>query len=200
MKIGIYGGTFNPPHLGHLVVAERVRTELELDSIIFIPTFISPHKQEGESGVPLDRLRMTKLAIVDNERFESSDFEINGKSISYTVKTLEYLQRTRPNDTFYLLIGMDNYLTFHLWKEPKKILEIVTLVVMNRPGYPKQVNEVLGTLNTVFVDVPNIDVSSSDIRGRVELGKSIRYLVPASVESYILDKGLFKEKLLDTNS
>lgn len=193
MKIGIYGGTFNPPHMGHLIVAERVRTELELDSIIFIPTFISPHKQEGESGVPLDRLRMTKLAILDNEKFQASDFEINGKSISYTVKTLEYLQRTRPDDTFYLLIGMDNYLTFHLWKEPKKIVEMATLVVMNRPGYPKQVNEVLGSKNTLFVDVPNIDISSSDIRDRVENWKSIRYLVPESVETYIHNKGLFKK-------
>lgn len=191
MKIGIFGGTFNPPHLGHLIVAERVRTELGLDSIIFIPAFVSPHKQDGESGVPLDRLRMTSLAVVDNEKFQTSDFEINGKTVSYTIKTLEYLKRTRPDDTFFLLIGMDNYHTFHLWKEPKRILELATLVVMNRPGYPKQVNEVLGTLNTVFVEVPNIDISSSDIRSRVQKGRSIRYLVPTTVESYILEKKLF---------
>ncbi|MFZ4619230.1 MAG: nicotinate-nucleotide adenylyltransferase [Bacteroidota bacterium] len=193
MKIGIYGGTFNPPHMGHLIVAERVRTELALDSIIFIPTFISPHKQEGESGEPLDRLRMTKLAILDNEKFQALDFEINSKSVSYTVKTLEYLKRTKPDDTFYLLIGMDNYITFHLWKEPKKILEMATLVVMSRPGYPKQVNEVLGTQNTVFIDVPNIDISSSNIRDRVEQWKSVRYLVPEPVETYIHNKGLFKK-------
>jgi nicotinate-nucleotide adenylyltransferase len=193
MKMGIFGGTFNPPHLGHLIVAERVRTELELDSIIFIPTFTSPHKQEGESGDPLDRLRMTKLAIRDNEKFQTSDFEINSKSISYTIKTLEYLKRTRPDDSFSLLIGMDNYLTFHLWKEPKKILELATLVVMNRPGYPRQVNEVFGTQNTVFVDVPNIDISSSEIRDRVEQWRSIRYLVPEPVETYIHNRGLFKK-------
>lgn len=193
MKVGIFGGTFNPPHTGHLIVAERVRTELELDSVIFIPSFISPHKQEGESGDPLDRLRMTKLAIRDNEKFQTSDFEINSKSVSYTVKTLEYLKRTRPDDSFYLLIGMDNYLTFHLWKEPKRILELASLVVMNRPGYPRQVNEVFGTKNTLFVDVPNIAISSSEIRDRIEQYRSIRYLVPEAVETYIHNRGLFKK-------
>lgn len=193
MKVGIFGGTFNPPHTGHLIVAERVRTELELDSVIFIPSFISPHKQEGESGEPLDRLRMTKLAIRDNEKFQTSDFEINSKSVSYTVKTLEYLKRTMPDDSFYLLIGMDNYLTFHLWKEPKRILELASLVVMNRPGYPRQVNEVIGTTNTLFVDVPNIAISSSEIRDRIEQFRSIRYLVPEAVETYIHNRGLFKK-------
>lgn len=193
MKVGIFGGTFNPPHMGHLIAAERVRSELELDSIIFIPTYISPHKQEGESGDPLDRLRMTKLAIRDNEKFQTSDFEINGKSVSYTIKTLEYLKRTRPDDSFFLMIGMDNYLTFHLWKDPQKILDLATLVVMNRPGYPKQVNEVFGTKNTVFVDIPNIDISSSEIRDRIGQWRSVRYLLPEQVETFIFNKGLFKK-------
>lgn len=191
MKIGIYGGTFNPPHVGHLIVAEQVRIELALDEIMFVPSFISPHKQEGESDVAEHRLAMTKLAISDNPCFKYSDFEITKKDTSFTVNTLDYLRLKYPLDSFYLIIGMDNYLTFHLWKDPERVLKLVTLVVMNRPNYPKQVNEVFGTNNTLFVDVPNIDISSSDIRRRVKENRSIHYLVPKSVEEYIHSNSLF---------
>jgi nicotinate-nucleotide adenylyltransferase len=192
MKIGIYGGTFNPPHIGHLIVAERVHTELPLDEIIFIPSFISPHKQVGESELADHRLAMTKLAVSDNPKFKYSDIEIVKKETSYTIHTLERLKHDHPADSFFLIIGMDNYLTFHLWKEPNRILELATLVVMNRPNFPKQVNEVIGTKNTLFVDVPSIDISSSEIRRRVQEKRSIHYLVPNSVEEYIISNGLFR--------
>ncbi len=185
MNIGIFGGTFNPPHIGHLIVAEHVRTELDLDKIIFIPSYISPHKQEQESEIALHRLEMTKLAVADNAYFEYSDIEIDRKETSYTIHTIEELKKTYRSDTFFLIIGMDNYLTFHLWKEPHTILDIATLAVMNRPNYPRQVNEVIGTKNTIFIDVPNIDISSSAIRKRIEEERSIRYSIPASVEEYI---------------
>ncbi len=185
MNIGIFGGTFNPPHIGHLIVAEHVRIELDLDKIIFIPSFISPHKQEKESEIAHHRFEMTKCAIADNTYFECSDIEIYRKETSYTVHTIEELKKLYPNDIFFLIIGMDNYLTFHLWKEPQRILERATLVVMNRPNYPRQVNEVIGTKSTLFVDVPNIDLSSSTIRKRSEEEKTIRYTVPAAVEEYI---------------
>ena len=191
MRIGIYGGTFNPPHIGHLIVAEQVRTELGLDKIIFIPSFISPHKQEEESDLAAHRLAMTTLAVSDNTKFKCSDIEVAKKEISFTIHTLEQLKREYPSDSFFLIIGMDNYLTFHLWKEPKRILELGTLVVMNRHSYPKQVNEVFGTKKTLFVDVPNIDISSSDIRKRVKEKRSIQYLVPKRVEEYISANGLF---------
>jgi nicotinate-nucleotide adenylyltransferase len=192
MKIGIFGGTFNPPHFGHLIVAEHVRTELDLNKIIFIPSFISPHKQEGESELAVQRLAMTKLAISDNPKFKCSDIEIVNKETSFTIHTLEQLKRENSSDSFFLIIGMDNYLTFQLWKDPNRILELSTLVVMNRPGYPKQVNEVFGTKNTVFVDVPNIDISSSNIRSRVKEQNSIHYLVPKNVEEYIASQALFQ--------
>lgn len=185
MNIGIFGGTFNPPHIGHLIVAEHVRIELELDKIIFIPSFISPHKQEKESEIAHHRLEMTKLAIADNTYFECSDIEIYRKETSYSIHTIEELKNMYRSDIFFLIIGMDNYLTFHLWKEPQKILQLAALAVMNRPNYPKQVNEVIGTKNCIFVDVPSIDISSSTIRKRIEEEKSIRYSVPAAVEEYI---------------
>ena len=192
MKVGIFGGTFNPPHLGHLIVAEQVSTELELDKIIFIPSFISPHKREGESDLADERLDMTKLAVLSNRKFECSNIEVSKKETSYSINTLAALQTQYPKDSFFLIIGMDNYLTFHLWKDPHKILEMTTLVIMNRPGYPKQINEIIGTKNCLFVEVPNIDISSSDIRKRVKENKSIHYIVPNSVEEYISLNGLFR--------
>ncbi|MFA5833149.1 MAG: nicotinate (nicotinamide) nucleotide adenylyltransferase [Bacteroidota bacterium] len=192
MKTGIYGGTFNPPHVGHLIVAEQVRTELSLDKITFIPSYISPHKQEGESDIAEHRLAMTKLAVSSNVKFDCSDIEIAKRETSYTIITLEQLKNKNPHDSLFLIIGMDNYLTFHLWKEPQRILTMATLVVMNRPGYPQQVNEVIGTKNTVFIDVPNIDISSSEIRRRVNEQKSIHYLVPNTVEEYIHSNNLFR--------
>lgn len=192
MNIGIYGGTFNPPHVGHLITVECVKGRAGLDKIIFIPSFISPHKQEGEEHSATHRFEMTKLAIQGNKFFEVSDFEIKKSETSYTIATLEQLKSTHPNDSFSIIIGMDNYLTFHLWKEPKKILAMATLVVMNRPNYPQQVNEVIGTENTVFIDVPSIDISSSDIRSRVKEGKSIKYLVPDRVEVYIQNHNLYR--------
>lgn len=192
MKIGIYGGTFNPPHIGHLITAESVRESLGLDRIIFVPSYISPHKQEGEELSSLHRFTMTKLAIAANNRFDISREEIDKGGTSYTVDTLEHLRAMNDKGTFFLIIGMDNYITFHLWKEPKRILDHSTVVVMNRPNYPQRINEIIGTTNVVFVDVPDIDVSSSDIRQRIKAGRSVKYLVPDEVERYIIGNGLYK--------
>jgi len=192
MNLGIFGGTFNPPHVGHLITAERVGDALGLDSILFIPSFISPHKQEGEERTAEHRLAMTRLAAAENPRFAVSDIEIQRPEPSYTIETVRSLRHERPEDHLFLIIGMDNFLTFHLWKEPKELLRSAALVVMNRPLYPKRVNEVLGTENVQFVDVPGIDVSSSEIRRRVHQGESIRYLVPQSVEAYIHQHALYR--------
>lgn len=191
-KIGIYGGTFNPPHVGHLITAEYVKEYLGLNEIVFVPSFISPHKQEGEELSVSHRLAMIQHAIDGNANFRASDFEIKRQETSYSIVTVEHFKKEFPNDEFYLIVGMDNYLTFHLWKEPERIMEIALLAVMNRPNYPRKINEVIGTKKTVFVDVPDIDVSSSDIRFRVKSGKSIRYLVPFSVERYIREHNLYK--------
>ncbi len=191
-KIGIYGGTFHPPHVGHLITAECVKESLGLDEVVFIPSFISPHKHEGEELSALHRLEMIRRAIAGDVNFRVSDFEIGKGETSYSVTTIEHFKKEFSNDDIYLIIGMDNYLTFHLWKDPDRILELATLAVMNRPNYPRKVNEVIGTKKTVFVDVPDIDISSSDIRFRVKSGKSIRNLVPSNVESYIREHNLYK--------
>ncbi len=192
MKIGIYGGTFDPPHSGHLIVAEHVAAVLELDKVFFIPSFQSPHKLPGESSAPEHRLAMTKLAVSGNPRFECLDIEIIKPEISFTVSTLETLKERYPADTFVLLIGMDNYQTFHRWKEPKRILELAMLAVMDRSGFQRQVNEVIGTEHTAFVDVPEIGISSSEIREKVRTGRSIRYLVPDLVKGYLESHSLYR--------
>jgi nicotinate-nucleotide adenylyltransferase len=192
MKIGIFGGTFNPPHIGHLITAESVRETIALDRIIFMPSYISPHKQEGEQYSARHRFTMTKIAIASNNRFDISNEEIEKGDTSYTIDTLDHLRKTHDNASLYLIVGMDNYITFHLWKEPKRILEHTTLVVMNRPNYPQIINEIIGTTNVLFVDVPDIDISSSDIRQRMKEGRSVKYLVPDDVERYMIDNNLYK--------
>ncbi len=194
MNIGIFGGTFNPPHRGHLIIAESVRQSLSLDKIIFMPAFISPLKQKGESDLAIHRMTMTMLAISDNPAFECSDFEINKKNVSYTIETIEKLKKENPKDSMFLLIGADNYRTFHLWKRHESILKLSTLVVMNRPGFAVQANEQIGSLNTLFVEVPNIDISSTGIRTLVEQKKSIRYLVTKNVAEYIRANGLYAKE------
>lgn len=192
MNYGIYGGTFDPPHSGHLIVAERVADTLALDKVFFIPSFQSPHKSPGESSAPEHRLAMTRLAVAGNPLFECLDIEVLAPEISFTISTLERLTRIHPGDAFTLMIGMDNYQTFHRWKEPHRILELARLAVMNRPGFPQQVNEVIGSVHTEFVEVPDIDISSSDIRSRVRSSRSIRYLVPDPVAAYLRDHQLYR--------
>ena len=192
MNIGILGGTFNPPHLGHLIVAERVREELGIDKILFIPSAISPHKQHIQLIDPTFRMEMVQLAVLGRQFLVASDIEIARGGVSYTVDTLEQLRRMYPGDTFFLLIGMDNLVEFNTWKSPEKIVELANVVAMTRPGFTP--NGVLGEYGKKFImcQVPEIEISSSDIRARVKQGKSIRFLVPKPVESYIYFRKLYR--------
>lgn len=192
MNIGIFGGTFNPPHVGHLIVAERVREELRLDKILFIPSAISPHKQHIPLIDPAYRMEMVQLAVLGQQFFGSSDIEIARGGVSYTVDTLEQLKRMYPGDTLFLLIGMDNLTEFNTWKSPEKIVELANIVVMTRPGF--EPNGVLGEYEKKFTlcQVPEVEISSSDIRTRVKQEKSIRFLVPKPVESYIYFRKLYR--------
>lgn len=192
MKIGIFGGTFNPPHNGHLAVVKSVQKSVGLDKVLFIPSFISPHKQEGEQSLSSHRLEMLKIALSGEKRYEILEYELRRQKTSYTIDTLQYLLKEYPAAKFFLIIGMDNYLTFHQWKNYQKILEQSTLVVMNRPGYPRQINHIVGTKNVMFVEVPNIDISSSIIRQMVKEGKPIREMVGEKVEEYIRRNNLYK--------
>lgn len=191
MKLGIFGGTFDPPHIGHLIVADNVKEQLNLEKIIFIPSYQPPHKFESNSAKPLQRFEMVELSIKNNKDFQVYDIEIQRKGKSYTIDTINTLTLIHPQAQFYLIIGMDNLIEFPQWKSPHEIISRVELVVMNRPGYDKPLKSEFSKYAT-FVRVPNIDISSSEIRRRVKMGRTIRYLVHQDVEKYINLNGLYK--------
>lgn len=191
MKLGIFGGTFNPPHIGHLIVAEHVRSELQLDRIIFVPAAIPPHKRADEIIAADHRLAMVRRAIEGNSHFDVAEIEIERGGVSYTVDTLRQLKE-RSHSELLLLIGMDNLLEFHTWKSPEKILQLATVVVLTRPGFssadiPREMNN-----HVTICPVPEIGIASREVRRRVREGKSIRYLVRDSVAEYIEQQNLYK--------
>jgi len=192
MRIGIFGGTFNPPHAGHLIVAESVCEWLKLDKLFFVPSYISPHKKRGEDKLALHRTRMVRLAIKSNPRFDVCDNEVRRKGISYTYETVETLHRKYPDCKLYLIIGADNYAEFHTWKNPERIVAAASLVVMNRPLHASS-NAGKKFHNGIrFASVPDIQISSTEIRAMVRRHLSIRYLVPQVVLQYIQRHKLYR--------
>ncbi|MDI6767212.1 MAG: nicotinate-nucleotide adenylyltransferase [Bacteroidota bacterium] len=193
MKYGLFGGTFNPPHIGHLIVIESVRNALKFDKIFFIPSAQPPNKPGMSLAPPSMRYEMTKLAIQGNVGFDVSDIEIKRQGLSYTIDTLEEFVARYPKADFSLIIGADNLLEFETWKAPDEIITKADLVVMSRPDFPIHNIKRNYSRHAQFLNVPSIGISSTDIRRRVKMGRSIRYLVPLTVEQFIHHKGLYKE-------
>jgi nicotinate-nucleotide adenylyltransferase len=191
-SVGIFGGSFNPPHLGHLVAAETVQNSLKFDKILFIPSAATPNKSIAGLAGADDRLAMTRLAVQGNLAFEVSDIEIRRPGPSYTVDTLRLLLREHPGTSYSLIIGMDNFLEFEAWKEPQEILDMADLLVMNRPGFLKKPVSHQWGRRVRFIDMPDIAISSRAIRLAVRSGASVRYLVPRSVEDYIVSHSLYR--------
>ncbi len=192
MNIGILGGTFNPPHRAHIVTAEHVRIAAGLDRILFIPSFISPHKRRGEDANVSHRVAMTRLAIRDCPGFECCTYEADRRGVSYTHETLEHLAGIYPGAKLFIILGMDNFLGFSSWKHPEKILALAGLIVMNRPGTGTGWPDGIPNDNVTFITVPELEISSSDIRMRVSRGESIAQLVPRGVEQYIMTHNLYR--------
>lgn len=190
MRIGILGGTFNPIHTGHLILAEEAFYKLKLDKVIFVPSLIPPHKNIDGNIKPKDRLKMVELAIQGNPSFEVSRYEIEAKKRSYSIDTLKEFRRVHgDNAQLYFITGSDSLKDLFSWKDINEIFKISKFIVANRPGYP--VNEVPNGVETVVITP--LEISSEDIRRRIREGRSIRYIVPDKVRSYILKKGLYKE-------
>jgi nicotinate-nucleotide adenylyltransferase len=193
-KIGLLGGTFDPIHNGHLIIAEYLRVELQLDEIWFIPTQIHALKENEGISSPDIRNEMLKLAISNHENFKCLDIELTRPGVSYTIDTLELLLEKYHalNPQFYFFIGMDNVNDLPRWKNPEQILAKSQVVAFGRPGF-KPSNEVKNLLSAIqFIHVPLLEISSTVIRERVSEGKSIRYLVPDSVLHYIKENQLYK--------
>jgi nicotinate-nucleotide adenylyltransferase len=190
-KLGIFGGTFDPIHLGHLITAQSVLELRKLEKILFIPSFISPHKTDQVITEGKHRLKMIELAIEGNKYFEVSDFEIRKKNISYTVDTLYEL--SGKNKKIELIIGIDNLLKFGTWKEPDKILKLAKLVVLKRRIGEEKIRKNKYYKTADFVETPLIEISSSEIRERVKNNLSVDFLVPSKVNQYIQKHNLYRD-------
>lgn len=184
MRVGIFGGSFDPIHHGHLILARAAREELDLDCVLFIPANMSPHKTDTKPATAQDRLAMVKLAIEDEPGFSASDLEILRPPPSYTVETLRELAARHPEDKFTLLIGADNVAKFDTWREPDEIRRLAGLAVLDRANHD--------TTHEWPVVRRLIDISSTDLRARVAAGRSIRYLTPDSVCDYIASQRLYR--------
>ena len=190
--VGIFGGTFDPIHTGHLITAQAVRELRGLDKIIFIPAFISPHKTEIPTLSPEHRFAMVKLAIKNIPYFDFSDLEINTATISYTIETLRVLKE--KYNKIELIIGYDNILKFSSWKEPDEILKLAKIIVLNRKLTQEPIDKDRFYNSALFVDTPTIEISSSEIRERVTKNLPLNFLVPEEVQKYIYHFNLYKEK------
>lgn len=213
MRIGILGGTFNPIHLAHLRIAEEVREACTLDRILFIPAALPPHKNVAEDVPFAHRLAMTELAVADNRHFRVSDLEGRREGKSYSVHTLEILRREKAEDEYFFIVGMDSFRDITSWKEYRRLFELANIVVVARPGSPggdpldllpvairtdfcydvaaKTLRHRSGT-SVIFLEETRLDISSTRIRRMVAEGRSIRYLVPAAVEDYIVRHDFYR--------
>lgn len=192
MNIGIYGGTFNPPHLGHLLLAQSAAEQLKLDVVLFVPAYVSPFKNNQEMLPAAQRCEMVELALSDNRKFKGEYWEALREETSYSVDTVRYLSERHAEDTLFLLMGEDTFRDFHLWKNPEVIAGLAHLCVAGRPGHAP------GDAQHAFADsalrftMPLVDISSTDIRRRVAAGASIQYLVPWTVQIFIESQGLYR--------
>lgn len=194
MRLGLFGGTFDPIHLGHLILAEGCREACALDRVWFVVAGVPPHKQDERTPVA-DRLEMVRLAIAGHSAFEVSEIEAKRPGPHYSVETLEAIHQERPGDDLFFLIGADSLADLPHWRQPERIAQLATIVVVNRPGSePSSALPDFGPgahpLRTVHV--PPIGVASHDLRQRLAEGRSIRYQVPRGVEAYIGAQGLYR--------
>ncbi len=196
IKLGVFGGTFNPIHIGHLRLAEDVREKFTLDRIIFIPTNIPPHKKVEFGADPIDRLKMVQIAVEKNGSFICDDVEIKRGGNSYTIDTVNYIYKNYQFDKKpFFLLGSDLIPELSTWKRIDRLTELLSFIVLLRNNYPivsEYGNDIMGFEYSIFSD-RNIEITSSEIRQRLRKGQSVRYLVADSVLDYIIEKGLYRD-------
>ena len=215
-RVGIIGGTFNPIHYGHLAAAEEVRDRLKLDRVLFIPSFLPPHKQEEDMPSAVQRLEMVRLAISGNSHFRASDIEVKRGGKSYTIDTIKDLLLQHPNAELYFITGLDSFLDIQAWKDWERLLTLCFFVVLSRPGYSfadlvkiafmkesardltaldrqetAQVVMTSDNLKVYFERISLYDISSTDIRTRIRQARTIKYHLPETVEHYIIENKLY---------
>ena len=198
-RIGVLGGTFDPIHLGHLVVGEEARDRLDLDHLVFIPAGRPRLKEHEPLASAIQRLDMVRLAVGDDGVSEVSGQEVVREGSTYTVDTIaELRQQYAESDQIYFMVGMDALEQFDRWKEPDRLLQMCNLVVVNRVGHQRiDVNDFVGRFpqagpGLTLLTVPRLEISSTDIRNRVREGRSIKHLTPEPVVDYIEREGLYR--------
>ncbi|MEE4275547.1 MAG: nicotinate-nucleotide adenylyltransferase [Thermoleophilia bacterium] len=193
-RVGVLGGSFNPPHLGHLVIASEACYQLGLERVVFVPAADPPHKTVADATPAAVRVEMTRLAIAGDERFIVSTVELD-RGLKYTVDTLRALAEAYVDVELVFIMGSDSLLQFETWHEPQAILELCRLAVAVRPGDDeRQLDAVaagLGRRRALVLRTPLIDVSSTDLRSRVRMGMPLTYLVPRAVEEYVRRHDLY---------
>lgn len=197
MRLGILGGTFNPPHLGHLVCAQEAHLQLQLDEVLLIPTHTPPHKLLRDDPGPGHRLELCRLAVGSDERFAVSDLEVRRDGPSFTVDTLEELHAIVQDSDLYLILGGDIATGLSRWREPERVLSLSTLAVVDREGTPRAAIEAAldhlsGGERVHFFTMPQIAISSTLVRRRLQARQSVRYLVPDAVIDYIERHQLYR--------
>lgn len=198
VRVGVLGGSFDPPHLGHLIAAQEAAASFDLEQVLFVPAGVQPLKR-GEPVSPAEhRVRMVELAIADNPAFVLSRADVEREGPSYSADLLAILHRQLgPQATLYFIIGADSLAELPRWKDPHRILELCRLVAVTRPGYPLVEPPGLGLppaearRGIALLRAPGVDVSSTELRARVREGQPIRYLVPDAVARYIREHQLY---------
>ncbi len=200
-RIGLFGGTFDPIHYGHLVLAECARYECQLDRVIFIPSARPPHKAGIQVLSENHRYEMVKMAIEDNPFFEVSRIEIDRPGYSYAVDTLRHFRSEYGESEIYFITGLDALLDLKSWKDVEKVVELCSFITAVRPGFElKEDDERLKGLPERFwetlrvIEVPGLHISSTDLRYRIAVGKPVKYLLPPAVEKYIKEHGFYRER------
>jgi nicotinate-nucleotide adenylyltransferase len=202
MRLGIYGGTFDPVHYGHLLLAEQCREQSALDEVWFVPAAAPPHKENVEITSAKHRVNMLDFAVAGCPELKICELELERGGVSYTVDTLQQLSDEDPSRELFLLVGMDSLLDLPTWREPERILQLATVVAVNRRSQHSSGAEqsALSACRQItpaaeerieLAEMPDIDISATDIRSRVRAGKSIRFLTPRPVAMYIAEHGLY---------
>jgi nicotinate-nucleotide adenylyltransferase len=213
-RIGIFGGTFNPIHSGHVKAAAEVQKIFSLDKVLLIPSYIPPHKETPDIAPPHCRLQMVKLAVASYPQFIPSSVEIDAKGRSYSVLTLSKLKRRYPDALMFFILGVDAFLEIHTWRDYERVLEQCHFIVISRPGYDledaknvlgeKYAGRIIRVSNSAelvpntfegpmiyLLSIPSLDIASKEIRGKIKKGESISGLVQKSVEDYIRSNKLY---------
>ncbi len=199
VKVGIIGGTFDPIHYGHLIIAEEARVKVGLVKVIFIPAGNPPHKLRRPYSPAHHRYKMVELAIASNPYFEVSPIEVNRPGPSYSVDTVAMLQKEMgPEVDLYFIMGVDSLAGILTWHKPEELIKLCKIIAVNRPGYGVDIDALDSVIpgikrQVIFIKAPEIGISSTEIQERVREGLPIKYLVPPEVEQYIYEHNLYRD-------